>query len=232
MKKTVLCSALSVTLLIAGSGAQASTSEAKQGAIFTGGAVLGAIAGGPFGLIAGATVGALIGEDIKHGDQAKQENEESIKTIASLENTLAMNEALMEAQNKHQRDLELKFTDILSNLPGEVFFESNSDQLTQDGLAIIEVLAEVINYDPDTVVELIGHTDPRGTDEYNNVLSQYRAKAVADQLIELGVAEGRIASRGEGSNLSTAVKGDSEGYAFERRVDIVIRSQDTVALHP
>ncbi len=73
---------------------------------------------------------------------------------------------------------------------------------------------------PDVSIELTGHTDPRGNDDYNNVLSQYRAKAVKDKLMEIGVEDYRIDTHGEGENYSKAHKGDREAYALERRVDI------------
>ena len=201
MKKIVICSAISVTLLLTGKASQAGTSEAKQGLIFGGSALLGAAAGGPVGFIAGAVAGALISEDIKHGDQAKVTAANSQRKITDLEKAVAMNEALIESHTQAQADTEKKLVGLLQNLPGEVFFDSNDDQLTSDGLAIIEVLAEVIKHDKVAAVELVGHTDPRGTDEYNNVLSQYRAKAVAEQLVQLGIEPDRISTRGEGSNL-------------------------------
>lgn len=225
MKKLILCSAMSLSVLITSGGVHASATEAKQGALFGGAATLGAIAGGPIGFVAGATIGALIGEDIKRGDIAQKQTQISANKINALQETLAMNEIMMSESLESTE----KLTSLIQNLPSEVYFESSSDQLTQDGRAIIEVLAEIIKNDSQATIELVGHTDPRGTDEFNNVLSQYRALAVEDQFIELGVSPNQIISRGEGSNFSTAPKGDTENYAFERRVDIVIHSEESVA---
>jgi len=225
MKKIFLCSAISVSFFLSAQASFAGQTEAKQGALFGGGAILGAIAGGPVGFIAGAMAGAIIGEEIKTGDQAQQQVAITQGKLVSLEEDLEMKEAIISSQQASQQSL----TQLIQNLPSEVYFETNSDQLTEDGKAILEVLAESIRNDPEASVELVGHTDPRGTDEYNNVLSQYRAQAVKEHLMTAGVSAEQIITRGEGSNQSTAPKGDLASYATERWVDIIIGSGEDVA---
>lgn len=225
MKKSLIFGAISLAAVVNTQQVSAATTQTKQAAVFSGSALLGAAVAGPIGLIGGAVAGAVIGEDIKQGDIAKQRADKSEQKISQLEQELAMAEALVDHMEDKTQDLD----HWLQNLPGEVYFDSSSDKLNKEGLAIVELLAQVIKQSETTKVEIVGHTDPRGTDEFNNVLSQYRAKEVEDKLIQLGIKPDVIASRGEGASHSTAAKGDALGYAFERRVDIIIHTEDVVA---
>ncbi|WP_317932982.1 OmpA family protein [Halioxenophilus sp. WMMB6] len=216
MKKSILTSTLCLAILTASQYSSAGTTELKQGAAFGGTAVLGAIAGGPIGFVAGAITGALIGEELKAADQADEAINAASNEVITLKEELSMNQAMLAEREKSQDEM----ADLLQNLPNEVYFESNSDELTPDAESIIAVLAKLIQQDPSITVDVVGHTDPRGTDEYNNVLSQYRAEAVVAKLIDCGVPAYRISSKGEGSNQSTSMKGDLDSYALERRVDI------------
>ncbi len=216
MKKLLATSVICLTTAMTAQHSAAEHTELKQGAVFSSAAVLGGIAGGPVGFIAGALAGAFIGEEIKAADESKTELERQEQIVAELEEEITVNQALLLEQKESHQSLAT----LIQNLPSQVYFATNSDQLTPEGEAIIEVLADLIERDPTMLVEVVGHTDPRGTDEYNNVLSQYRAEAVREKLLAAGVDEQRITTRGEGSNKSTALKGDKESYALERRVDI------------
>lgn len=65
-----------------------------------------------------------------------------------------------------------------------------------------------------------GHTDAKGTHEYNYVLSQLRAKKVALALSSMGIDEGRIITKGFGETVPIASNENEEGRAQNRRVDI------------
>lgn len=69
-----------------------------------------------------------------------------------------------------------------------------------------------------TTVE--GHTDSKGTHEYNYILSQLRAKKVALALASMGIDEKRIITKGFGETVPVATNEDEEGRAQNRRVDI------------
>lgn len=223
MKKLIQTCAISLCMTTMTLPAMADDNKAavQQGAVFGSAAILGGIAGGPVGFLAGAIAGAFIGEEMKQGVEAEAQ-------VANYENEIAdLQESLTVSQ--HQLELQLESNHALSGLieqlPREVFFASNSDLLTQDGIAILNTLALVIKNDPAALVTLTGHTDPRGSDDYNNVLSLYRAKAVKDYLVMIGLNEGQIAIGGVGSDQSQASSGDTQAYKKERRVDIKIESE-------
>lgn len=104
----------------------------------------------------------------------------------------------------------------------KILFNRGSDTLTLTALGKINRLADYLRKHPETRLSLKGHTDRRGTDEYNNVLAQERAKSVYEALIALGVEQTRIHHGGYGSSYANGTKGDFRGYAADRRVEITV----------
>lgn len=108
-----------------------------------------------------------------------------------------------------------------------VLFNRGSDKLTPTGLRKTHKLADYLRKNTEVRLSLKGHTDRRGTDEYNNVLAQERAKSVNDTLIALGIEQTRIRYSGHGSSYSKGTKGDFRGYAGDRRVEIELQASLT-----
>lgn len=104
----------------------------------------------------------------------------------------------------------------------EILFDSGDDQLTRQNRHAIQILAHFLLEHPHLAIRLDGFADPRGTDEYNNVLSDYRTRAVQEALVVAGVAPQRIERRAHGAGLTRAMAGNYQSYALERRVDIHI----------
>jgi outer membrane protein OmpA-like peptidoglycan-associated protein len=75
------------------------------------------------------------------------------------------------------------------------------------------------NLPPQVVIEVGGHTDSDGSDEYNQKLSEKRAKAVKDFFISLGINETRLTSQGYGEKVKVADNDTEEGKARNRRID-------------
>lgn len=90
-------------------------------------------------------------------------------------------------------------------------------------------LAHYLLHRPTLKIRVIGHTDIRGSDEYNNVLSKERALSVKALLVANGVAESRIQTIGAGSQFARARSGDWLGYAKDRRVTIRFLSEPVSA---
>jgi outer membrane protein OmpA-like peptidoglycan-associated protein len=113
--------------------------------------------------------------------------------------------------------------DVVAKPSFQILFATGSDTLNELDLQRLRAIAAHLERNPDLGVVLDGHADPRGTDEYNNVLSRERAKAVKDALEALGISAGRICYQGHGNRFTTASKGDEDAYRQERRVDIALK---------
>lgn len=103
-----------------------------------------------------------------------------------------------------------------------VTFEPNSARLTGQGRDTLDGVAATLKGQDDLEVEIGGHTDAMGSDEYNQRLSQQRADAVRAYLVEKGVASERLAATGYGEKEPVASNDTDEGRKANRRVEFRI----------
>lgn len=102
-------------------------------------------------------------------------------------------------------------------LPG-VNFETNSDRLVPGAETVLDDAAATLRMNPSIRVEVAGHTDSDGAAEYNESLSERRARTVRDYLASAGVEEDRMTVRGYGELSPIADNSTPEGKAQNRRV--------------
>jgi OOP family OmpA-OmpF porin len=104
-----------------------------------------------------------------------------------------------------------------------VNFEFDRSEVQDRYLPEIEQVANFMEQYPDTMVELEGHTDSVGTDAYNQGLSQRRANAVRQVMIDrFGVPASRVSAEGFGESQPVASNESAAGRAQNRRVITVI----------
>jgi len=103
-----------------------------------------------------------------------------------------------------------------------IFFETASAELLQESLPEIERLKSLLRENQDIRIRIIGHTDNVGAPDYNKTLSQQRADAVKNKLIELGIAHNRLSTLGMGEDQPVASNGDEQGRQLNRRTEFVI----------
>lgn len=99
-----------------------------------------------------------------------------------------------------------------------VTFETNSARLTPESQSILDTIATDLNKYPRLRIELQGHTDSSGSDQYNLTLSQQRADSVRTYLIEQGVPATRLVARGYGEGQPIDDNKTAEGRSRNRRV--------------
>lgn len=105
---------------------------------------------------------------------------------------------------------------------GDVLFASGQAQLVEGGQSSLEEVVDLLQTEPDKKIRVEGHTDSRGDAAANLLLSEQRAQAVRDSLINLGVDPGRITAMGMGEDFPIASNDDEEGRARNRRVDVIL----------
>ena len=113
-----------------------------------------------------------------------------------------------------------------------VYFETNSSNLDREALIAIEKLYSTMNENPGLYVEIIGHTDSQGSDEFNEKLSRDRSRAVIDYLIKKGIDPMRFVAKGLGkthlvandlNGKGTLIK---EAAKYNRRVEVRVLKTD------
>jgi outer membrane protein OmpA-like peptidoglycan-associated protein len=124
------------------------------------------------------------------------------------------------------RDMEAQQTErgLLVTL-GDVLFAFNKAELSTQAAPRLDKLANFLKQFPDRKLLIEGYTDSVGGDSYNQELSDRRAQAVRDALVQRGVETRRITARGYGKAYPVADNASPEGRAMNRRVEIVIADE-------
>ena len=105
---------------------------------------------------------------------------------------------------------------------GDVLFEKSQADLRAESLANLERLVGFIQDYPERRVSIEGHTDSTGSEGFNLELSQRRAEAVRDALIDRGVSGRRLEAVGLGEAYPIASNDTDAGRRQNRRVEIII----------
>lgn len=103
-----------------------------------------------------------------------------------------------------------------------VHFDFDKATLRPEAKVILNEAAALLEQHERVVVEVAGHTDSVGTDQYNQGLSERRAIAVRDYLIEQGVRASRLTAVGYGESRPVATNDTDEGRQQNRRVELVV----------
>lgn len=102
-------------------------------------------------------------------------------------------------------------------------FDSGSDRLRPEAAPMLDIVADSMRRDvPDAQLTLLGHTDATGSDAANNELSQRRARAVFQALVNRGVNAGQLSTVAIGRNQPIAGNDTAAGRARNRRVEFLI----------
>jgi OOP family OmpA-OmpF porin len=117
-----------------------------------------------------------------------------------------------------------EITDVI-NLPG-LSFETDSDRILPGAEWVLMDAARTLQTHRDLVIEVAGHTDNVGNENWNIGLSLRRAYTVRDFLVSQGVAPERISARGYGSAQPIADNVTAEGRAQNRRVELRVIEQN------
>lgn len=127
-----------------------------------------------------------------------------------------------EAAQRQLAELQAKQTDRGMVLTlGDVLFDTARSTLKPGADAMIERIAGFLKQNEGTKVIVEGHTDSRGSDEYNQRLSEQRAQAVADALASRGIDRSRVEAVGRGKALPVASNDTAAGQQQNRRVELI-----------
>jgi outer membrane protein OmpA-like peptidoglycan-associated protein len=115
---------------------------------------------------------------------------------------------------------------------GDVLFDTGRAELNPGAGRKLDQLAQFLNEHKDRRVQIDGFTDSVGTDSYNEELSQRRADSVKSALMVRGIDSSRISTEGYGKAFPVATNVDSGGRQLNRRVEVIIGSDDGSAISP
>ena len=210
MIRKALSALLTVLFLACATSSDDPNTKAKRGAGAgaAAGAAVGAVIGNQSGssrtgAVVGAAAGAAIGAVIGHRMDKQQQELQQIPGV----------EVSRPAENE-----------IAVRLTSDILFDFNSSALRPESRTTLRDLATNFRQYPDEEISVEGHTDSIGSDEYNQRLSEQRAYAVRDYLVDQAVPSGRITATGYGKSRPKATNETPEGRQLNRRVEIHIRA--------
>lgn len=109
---------------------------------------------------------------------------------------------------------------VIASISGDVAFDLNKATLKPEFRYELDQIIRTLNESPETSFEIVGHADSTGEADYNQGLSERRAKAVADYFAQNGISASRFTSSGRGEMDPVASNETRDGRAKNRRVDI------------
>ncbi len=122
-----------------------------------------------------------------------------------------------------EKDIYLKNIAIGSKvILKNIFFDSGQSKLRPESTSELTRLIELLNYAPNLCVEISGHTDNVGGEAYNIKLSEDRAMAVVNYLVQKGINKARLTAKGYGPKKPIASNDNSEGRQQNRRTEFEI----------
>lgn len=200
---------LSAALILSGC---ASWNKTQKGAVVgtaaggAMGAVIGKVSGNTaLGAIIGAAVGGATGAVIGH--QMDKQAEEIKKTVPDAK-------------------VERVGEGIVVEFSSNVLFGFDKSSLSADAKTNLNKLVTVLDGYPDTDIEVQGHTDSKGSEAYNQTLSEKRATAVSGYLEGKGITASRVTIKGFGETAPKYDNATAEGRTQNRRVEFLITANE------
>lgn len=211
MKKLITSLFLIVSMVLIESGC-ASWNKTQKGAVIgtaaggAMGAVIGKTAGNTaLGAIIGAAVGGSAGAIIGH--EMDKQAEEIEKTVPDAK-------------------VERVGEGIVVEFNSNVLFAFDKSNLSDDSKTSLNKLVKVLNSYPETNIEVQGHTDSKGSEYYNQNLSEQRASVVTGYLDNNGITDSRLTIKGFGETFPKYTNETSDGRSQNRRVEFLITANE------
>ncbi|VAW02590.1 Outer membrane porin, OmpA family [hydrothermal vent metagenome] len=119
-------------------------------------------------------------------------------------------------------DVTREGDNLILNMPSNVTFAVDSSAIDPQFQTTLGSVANTLSEYEKSYVDVLGHTDSTGSDQYNQSLSERRAESVSNFLANSGVQRARLATKGYGESQPVASNSTEEGRAANRRVELKI----------
>ncbi len=207
-KSVLVIFTLLVSVFISGCGASNTVKGGVIGGV--GGGVVGGVIGNQLGNTAlGAIIGAVVGG-----------------TAGSLIGNHMDKQAEEMQRELENAKIERVGEGIAITFDSGILFEYDSSTLQPDAKTNIKKLADILKKYPDSNILITGHTDSDGTENYNQTLSEKRAKSVSDYAMLQGISSSRLSTVGLGETEPISSNDTDYGKTQNRRVEIAIYANE------
>ncbi len=159
----------------------------------------------------------------------QQQSTESASSTASAAPAAASPLVQLKDRLATLKSMDLKLDEsadsVRVTMPGTSVFASGSSQLAPAAHAALDQIAQAMIAVTQSKIAVTGHTDSTGASNYNQSLSEVRAKAVVDYLAGKGVEAARMTAVGKGEDEPVADNATAKGRAANRRVELLLSIQ-------
>lgn len=154
----------------------------------------------------------ILGEKLRFDKDLAALNTHNIQVSDTLEVSLYLEPTMVVGR-----------TFVLENL----YYDFDKHNIRSDAALILDDLLKILNEYPSMKIELSSHTDSRGSDSYNEALSQRRAQSAVEYLIKNGISRSRLVAKGYGeyklvNECSNGVACSEEAHQLNRRTEFTI----------
>ncbi len=158
-------------------------------------------------------------------EQSRKAAEQQLAAARAAQSQSSEAQARAKALEMQLAEMKAKQTDRGMVLTlGDVLFDTGRAELKSGANRTLDQLTTFLSQNPERTVQIEGYTDSTGSEQTNQVLSERRAIAVKNALVDRGVTDSRISARGMGPSAPIASNGTAAGRQQNRRVEIVLPS--------
>ena len=126
-------------------------------------------------------------------------------------------------QSPFSRDLYLAPVEIGTTVRlKNIYFDFDKTTLKKESFPELNKVVEFLKVNPNIEIEIAGHTDNKGTDDYNVNLSQGRSQSVVDYIVSQGIDSSRLGAHGYGEGKPIETNDTDAGRAVNRRVEFTV----------
>ncbi len=150
-------------------------------------------------------------------EQAQQLNDETLAALEELRNA-------MDQMPEESEDLKAEMVRIVNNIQ----FEFDKSEIIEPAYEELNSLAAIMNEYPNLSIDIAARADERGSDSYNEELSQRRAESVKNYLVEQGVDASRITTTALGETDPLMSGNSATAYAQNRSVQVTLSYDDSM----
>ena len=136
--------------------------------------------------------------------------------------SLAREQSRADSIRAARGDMDRAVADARATITNPVMFEFDKSDLTADDVVRLDAKIPLLNANPDLRIRVAGHTDSRGSDEYNMALGQRRAASAKRYLTQHGIPTARIETVSFGEERPVATGDDEGSMAQNRRAEFEI----------
>lgn len=203
----------------------AASGLALSGCVSQGGGGYHTVQGAGLGALGGAATGAAVGAIAGHDAATSALIGAGIGALAggavgaymdSQEQALRQDLAGTNVSVQRQGDT------LLLTMPASVTFDVDSSRIKPEFQGSLSQVAQTLADNPQSYIEVHGHTDSTGADDYNQALSERRAQAVVDFMRSRGIIPQRLYWQGHGERRPVATNETAAGRQMNRRVEMRI----------